>query len=212
MSRSTMSRGLGLWSVVGLSEEAEVERKLKRASQLLLLQRHRSPGVKGWELKRALGRDYVKIVEVLRSRLAGLGLDVKVVYEGSVKGEEASSEDADRARFFVVLKGPLSHSDVVSSGWRIDDVAVLAAAIAYINSKQGKAPRKQVEELLREKFPRWKVDVNLTRFIRRGYLLEGEGGDEEGMLYIGWRTRAEIDQKTLMNLILAASTRQEVQK
>lgn len=207
-----MSRGLGLWSVAGLSEEAEVERKLKRASQLLLLQRHRSPGVKGWELKRALGRDYVKIVEVLRSRLAELGLDVKVVYEGSVKGEEASVEDADRARFFVVLKGPLSHSDVVSSGWRIDDVAVLAAAIAYINSKQGKAPRKQVEELLREKFPRWKVDVNLTRFIRRGYLLEGEGGDEEGMLYIGWRTRAEIDQKTLMNLILAASTRQEVQK
>lgn len=207
-----MSRGLGLWSVAGLSEEAEVERKLKRASQLLLLQRHRSPGVKGWELKRALGRDYVKIVEVLRSRLAELGLDVKVVYEGSVKGEEASGEDADRARFFVVLKGPLSHSDVVSSGWRIDDVAVLAAAIAHINSKQGKAPRKQVEELLREKFPRWKVDVNLTRFIRRGYLLEGEGGDEEGMLYIGWRTRAEIDQKTLMNLILAASTRQEVQK
>lgn len=192
---------------MGLSDEAEVQRKVRKASQLLLLQRHRSPGVKGWELKRALGREYVKIVGVLRSELDRLGLDLKVVHEGSVKKiEELSGEDPDRARFFVVMKGPLSQSDMVSSGWRIDDVAVLAATVAYINSKQGKAPRRQVEELLREKFPRWKVDMNLDRFIRRGYLLESDD-----VLYIGWRTRAEIDQKTLTNLLLATPTRQNSQ-
>ncbi|MFQ6134793.1 MAG: hypothetical protein ACE5KU_03125 [Nitrososphaerales archaeon] len=191
-----------------MSDEAEVQRKLKKASQLLMLQRHRSPGVKGWELRRALGKEYLKIIDVLRTELGRLGLEVKVVYEGSVKkAEEASSEATDRARFFVVMKGPLSRSEMVSSGWRIDDVAVLAATIAYINSRQGKAPRRQVEELLREKFPRWKVDMNLDRFVRRGYLLEGE----DDMLYIGWRTRAEIDQKTLTNLILATPTGQDSQ-
>jgi hypothetical protein len=194
--------------VVRLSDEAEVQRKLKKASQLLLLQRHRSPGVKGWELKRALGKEYLKIIDVLRTELDRLGLEVKIVYDGSgKKAQEASSEDTDRARFFVVMKGPLSQSEMVSSGWRIDDVAVLAATIAYINSRQGKAPRKQVEDLLREKFPRWKVDMNLDRFVRRGYLLEGE----TDMLYIGWRTRAEIDQKTLTNLILATPTGQDSQ-
>ncbi|MEE9585624.1 MAG: hypothetical protein V3W09_01840 [Nitrososphaerales archaeon] len=194
--------------MVRLSDEAEVQRKLKKASQLLLLQRHRSPGVKGWELKRALGKEYLKIIDVLRTELDRLGLEVKIVYDGSgKKAQEASSEDTDRARFFVVMKGPLSQSEMVSSGWRIDDVAVLAATIAYINSRQGKAPRKQVEELLREKFPRWKVDMNLDRFVRRGYLLEGE----DDMLYIGWRTRAEIDQKTLTNLILATPTGQDSQ-
>ncbi len=194
--------------MVRLSDEAEVQRKLKKASQLLLLQRHRSPGVKGWELKRALGKEYLKIIDVLRSELDRLGLEVKIVYDGSgKKAQEASSEDTDRARFFVVMKGPLSQSEMVSSGWRIDDVAVLAATIAYINSRQGKAPRKQVEDLLREKFPRWKVDMNLDRFVRRGYLLESE----DDMLYIGWRTRAEIDQKTLTNLILATPTGQDSQ-
>jgi len=183
-----------------LTEEADIRRRLVKATQLLMLQRHRSPGVKGWELKRALGREYVKIVEVLNTELDRLGLEVKIVHEDSGRTDEASPEDMDRARFFVVMKGPLPPSELASSGWRIDDIAILAASIAYINSKRGKAPRKQVEELLREKFPRWKVDLNLDRFIRRGYLLEDEGG----ILYIGWKTRAEIDQKTIMSLILAS--------
>ncbi len=184
-----------------MSEDAaEVQHKLRRASQLLLLQRQRSPGVKGWELRRALGKEYIKILDVLKTEINGLGLDLKIIHNNTAKKvEEIPEEDLDKARFFVVMKGPLTHSELASSGWRIDDLAVLAAAIAYINSRRGKAPRKQVEELLREKFPRWKVDLNLDRFIRRGYLLE-----DEDMLFIGWRTRAEIDQKTLTTLILAA--------
>jgi hypothetical protein len=85
------------------------------------------------------------------------------------------------------------------SGWRIDDLAVLAASIALITSRQGRAPRSDIEQILREKFPKWRVDINLDRFIRIGYLSK----DEHDMLYIGWRSRAEIDQKTLMELLLA---------
>ena len=40
--------------------------------------------------------------------------------------------------------------------------------------------------------------ADIDRFIRRGYLEE----DDEGMLYVGWRTRAEVDQKALLGLLL----------
>ena len=88
------------------------------------------------------------------------------------------------------------------SGWRVDDVAALTVAIAYIISRQGKAPRNEVEEILREKFPKWRVDYNLNRFQRRGYLSQ----DDSGILYLNWRARAEVDQQTLLKLILAAKT------
>ena len=39
------------------AERALLERKVRKAFQTLLLQRGRNPGVKGWELKRHLGRD-----------------------------------------------------------------------------------------------------------------------------------------------------------
>jgi hypothetical protein len=65
-------------------------------------------------------------------------------------------------------------------------------------AKGGKAQLKEIERMLEEKFPRWRVEATLDRFIRRGYLSE----DEEGLLYIGWRARAEVDQKTLLGLLL----------
>ncbi len=84
-------------------------------------------------------------------------------------------------------------------GWRIDDIAGLATAISYIIAKKGKAPRKEVEELLRNKLPGWRVDINLNSYIRSGYLAE----DEAKQLYLDWRTRAEIDQKALIDLLLS---------
>jgi len=181
-----------------LAEEAEVNRKVRRASQILLLQRHRAPGVKGWELKKALGRDYMKTIDILNSQLDRLDLIVKIVYEEGTQIQEPTSQQLDRARFFIIMKKPPHKSDVISAGWRIDDLSVLAASIAYIISRRGKAPRRDVEELLKDKFPKWRVDLNLDRFVRRGYLIESED-----ILSIGWRTRAEIDQRTLLNLILA---------
>lgn len=180
-------------------KDVEISRKLKRASQLLFFQRHRKPGLRGWELKKALGKDFMSIINLLNSELDKLNLQVKVVLEDGEENDKPSEEQIDRARFFITIKNPLEVSDLMASGWRIDDVAALAATIALIISRQGKAPKKDVEQILREKFPKWRVDMNLDRFIRNGYISK----DENDILYIGWRARAEIDQKMLMNLLLA---------
>ncbi len=180
-------------------KEAEISRKLKRASQLLFFQRHRKPGLRGWELKKALGRDFMGIIDVLNSELDKLNLHVKAVFEDVEVKDKPSEEQLDRARFFITIKNPLTVSDIMASGWRIDDVAALAATMALITSRQGKTPRNDVEQILREKFPKWRVDMNLDRFIRNGYLSK----DENDILYVGWRARAEIDQKMLMELLLA---------
>ncbi|MBI4258679.1 MAG: hypothetical protein HY619_06970 [Thaumarchaeota archaeon] len=185
---------------VGLAEEAEIQRKIRRAAQLLLLQRPRSSGVKGWELKRSLGKDYVKIVDLLKQELDKLDLEVKIMAED---GE--SSEDYDKARFFVVMNRPPPLAELLTAGWRIDDLAILAATLAYTVSRHGKAPRKDVEQILRDKFPKWKIDLTLDRCVRLGYLIQSN----EDVLSIGWRTRAEIDQKALMNMLLSTPTGQQ---
>ena len=64
--------------------------------------------------------------------------------------------------------------DAKMMGWRIDDLAGLATAISYIISKKGKAPRDEVEDLLRSKLPGWRVEMNISRYIRSGYLGEDE--------------------------------------
>jgi hypothetical protein len=83
-------------------------------------------------------------------------------------------------------------------GWRIDDLAGLAITIAFIISKKGKASRKEVEDLLKDKLPGWKVGLNVDRYIRYGYLTQ----DENEQVYLDWRTRAEVDQKALIDMIL----------
>jgi hypothetical protein len=83
-------------------------------------------------------------------------------------------------------------------GWRIVDLAGLAVAISYIISKKGQAPRKGVEELLGEKIPGWKVGLNVDRYIRYGYLTQ----DDNQQLFLDWRTRAEVDQKALIDMLL----------
>ena len=184
-------------------EVAALDRKVRRAAKILFYKRHRQPGVKGWELKKALGRDYLRVVELLNQRLENLDLQVRIVYEAGNGSQERSEEENERARFYVTLKEPLSASDVILSGWRIDDVAALVVTVAHIISREGKAPRREVEALLREKFPGWKTDYNLNRFIRTGYL----GEDENDVLYLDWRSRAEIDEKLLLRLILGEETK-----
>jgi len=181
------------------AEEAALHaRKIRRAAQLIFFQRHRKPGVKGWELRRALGKDYMKIIDMLSIELDNLGFEVKIFFEeGEVKSP--TPDQLERARFLVTLKPPIPSPEAITAGWRIDDLAMLAAAVAYITSRQGKAPRREVERILREKFPAWRVDLNLERFIRRGYLAE----DEEGILALDWRARIEIDQKALVGLMLS---------
>jgi hypothetical protein len=173
------------------ADRALLERKVRKAFQVLVLQRGRNPGVKGWEMKRHLGRDYRKIVEVLSEDVSALGLEV---FE--VKGTDGTD---DSSRFLLRFKEPPTVSEAETSGIRIDDLAVLAATIAFINSKQGRAARREAEQFLREKFPKWRVEYSLDRYVKRGYLEQ----DDRTMLHVGWRTRAEVDEKTLMTMILS---------
>ncbi len=176
------------------------ERKVKKAAQLLFFRRHRNPGVKGWELKKALGDNYMDVIAVLNSALHRFGMEVKrISKEGEGEGEVEKSEGkekTERDRFIIVLKNHLIEK---ASGARIDDVAMLSATLAYIISKQGKVPRKTIEDFLADKFSKHRIYSALDRYIRQGYL-----GEDDKVLYIGWRTRAEVDRKSLLDLILSA--------
>ena len=182
-----------------LRRKALYLRKLKRATHLLFYRRHRRPGVKGWELRKRLGSDYPKVLGLLDTYLEKLDLQVKTVFEGEKSSEKPTLEQLDRARFFVTLRGGLSPKETKLSGWRIDDIAGLAMAVAFIISKRGKASRGEVEDLLRDKLPGWRVDINMDRYIRAGYLAQ----DDNRQLYLDWRTRAEVDEKALVDLLLA---------
>jgi len=182
-----------------LRKKALYLRKLKRATHLLFYRRHRKPGVKGWELRKRLGSDYPKVLGLLDTYLEKLDLQVKTVFEGEQPSEKPTLEQLDRARFFITLRGGLKPKETKLSGWRIDDIAGLAIAIAFIISKKGKTPRDDVEDLLRDKLPGWRVDINMDRYIRAGYLAQ----DENRQLYLDWRTRAEVDEKALVDLLLA---------
>ncbi len=178
-------------------DAAEARQKLAKAAQLLFFRHHMEPGAKRWELKKAIGRNYEEVLKMLDGELAMLGLEVKLVKEG----EEGSESD----RYFITFKGHPTLTETRTFGWRIDDMAMLTVAISYIVAKGGKAQLKEIERTLKEKFPKWRVEATIDRFIRRGYLSE----DETGLLYIGWRTRAEIDQKTLLGLLLGKEEKGE---
>jgi hypothetical protein len=183
---------------------AAYARKLKRAAQMLFFQRHRVPGLRGWELRKSLGKDYMKVVELLNFELGKLGLQVKVIPETSEteRPERLTDEELDRARFYITLGGSPTATETQLAGWRIDDLAVLAASLAYILARQGKAPKSEVEKLLKEKLPEWRVNLSLDRFIKMKYL----SLDENGVLRLDWRTRAEVDLKTLLELLLTEET------
>jgi len=175
--------------------------KVKRATHMLFFRRHQKPGVKGWELHKTLGADYPKVLDVLDDYLRNLDLQVKTVFEEE-KGLAAKPtlEEYDKARFYVTLRGDLTPKEAKMIGWRIDDLAGLAVTIGYIISKKGQALRKDVEDLLGEKLPGWKVGLNIERYIRYGYLTQ----DDNAQLYLDWRTRAEVDQKALIDMLLNA--------
>jgi len=190
-----------------LRRRALYARKLKRAAHLLFYKRHRKPGVKGWELRRSLGSDYPKVIRLLDNHLERLDLQVKTVFEEEKPAEKPTLTQLDKARFYITLRGTLTAKEAKLCGWRIDDIAGLAVTIMYIIAKKGRAPREEVEKLLRDKLPGWRVDINLDRYIRTGYLAE----DENSQLYLDWRTRAEVDQKALVDMLLGVEGRKPAQ-
>ncbi len=187
----------------GLSKKTYYTRKIKKATHLLFYTHHRKPGVKGWELKKKLGSDYPKVLKVLDRHLGKLDLEIKTVFDGREEApEKPTVEQLNRARFYITLRGELEPKESKMMGWRIDDIAGLAVSISLILSKKGRAPREEVEKVLRNKLPDWQVKRNIERYIRYGYLDE----DENKQLYLDWRTRAEIDRKALVNLLLGSET------
>ena len=188
-----------------MRKKAYYARQIKRATHLLFYRHHRKPGVKGWELRRKLGSDYPRVLQVLDRHLEKLDLQVKTVFDGEKPSGKPTLEQLNKARFYITLRGELTPKETKMMGWRIDDIAGLATSICYIISKKGKAPREEVEELLREKLPGWRVSTNIERYIRSGYLAE----DENKQLYLDWRTRAEIDQKALVDLLLGTESKED---
>jgi len=182
--------------------------KVKHATHMLFFKRHMKPGVKGWELHKSLGADYPKVLDVLDDYLKNLDLQVKIVFEEGEKphGEKPTVDELDKARFYATLRGDLTPKEAKMIGWRVDDLAGLAVTVSYIISKRGQASRKDVEDLLAEKLPGWKVGLNLDRYIRYGYLTE----DENGQVYLDWRTRAEVDQKALIDTLLSVEKQSQL--
>lgn len=164
----------------------EIREKIGRAAQLILFKRHREPGAKSWELKRTLGKKYPEIVDMLDEEMQKIGLKIKEIEEGEDKP----------SRYYATMKGNPKISDR-TFGWRIDDMASLTVILSYIQSKRGKAPVDEVKDLLSEKLPKWRIERNINRFIKMGYISE-----DDGILYTDWRTRAEIDQKEMLQQLL----------
>jgi len=184
-------------------------RKIKEAVHLLFFKRHRIPGAKGWELKQDLGSEFPEVLEALDTYLRDLDLKVTRVFEESgLEYGEPTREQLTEARYYITLRGTMPLKTAKTSGWRIDDIAGLAVAVAYLISKQGRTPRADVEKILAEKIPGWRVDANVDRYIRDGYL----GEDDKGNLYLDWRSRAEIDQKQLVALILGFGRQSQTEK
>jgi len=182
--------------------ERAYSRKVKDAVHILFFTHHRLPGVRGWELRQELGPDWLQVVEVLDEQLKPLDLRVTRVLDDPDIIEPTTSQLAD-ARFYVTMRGTIDQKTAKSIGWRIDDIAGLAVTIAYIISKQGKASRGDVEKILSDKLPGWRVKMNIDKYIEQGYL----GQDDRGTLHMGWRSRAEIDQKQLVDLVVGFGRR-----
>ncbi len=184
--------------------QQQYKRKLKDAVHLLFFTHHKLPGVRGWELRKELGSEWQNVLEVLDKQLQPLDLKVTQVLEEPDIVEPTSAQ-LQEARFYITMRGTVDQKTAKTIGWRIDDIAGLAVSVAYIISKQGKAPRQDVEKVLQEKLPGWRVKLNIDRYINQGYL----GEDEQGILFLDWRSRAEVDSKKLVDLVVSYGKKEQ---
>ncbi|MEN3047179.1 MAG: hypothetical protein ABDH63_00120 [Candidatus Caldarchaeales archaeon] len=182
-------------------ELTKLERKVALAVAMMLTAGHRQPGVRGWELRRRLGKNYQRVLEAADARLRRVGLRIRAV-------PEEGSDDPDRVRYYVVVAEPLSLYDLGTMGYSIDEVAILAVTLAYLFANNERAPYKQVVEILEAKYPKWRVESVLERLVRRGYLVR----TEDDTLVVGWRSEVEVDRHELMRAIAALSSPESAQR
>ncbi len=182
--------------------------RVKRAAHLLFFKRGRVPGARSWELKTGLGKEYLKVLTQLDESLKDLDLEVKKVESQVLSDYKPGPDGEQESRYFVRLKGTLTPKEARMTGWRIDNLAALAACLSLIVSKQGKSERKELEEVIGQKVGRWRALTLTDAFLRSGYLEE----DEEGLVKLGWRTRAELDLESLMMLIAESKPKGVIDK
>src|SRR6266568_2275127 len=188
------------------SEETFYSEKIKRAAHLLFFKRGKIPGARAWELRTGLRKGYSQVISQLDESLKDLDLEVKRVEVDALSDIKPHGDGEEDYRYFVRLKGTLTPKEARMTGWRIDNLAALAACMSLIVSKQGKSERKELEQIIGEKVGRWRALTLTDAFLRSGYLEE----DEEGLMKIGWRTRAELDLESLMMLIAESKPKQSV--
>ena len=188
------------------SEETFYSEKIKRAAHLLFFKRGRIPGARAWELRTGLGKGYSQVISQLDESLKDLDLEVKRVEVDALSDIKPHGDGEEDYRYFVRLKGTLTPKEARMTGWRIDNLAALAACLSAVVSKQGKCERKELEELIGHKAGRWRSLTLMDTFLRTGYLEE----DEEGLMKLGWRTRAEMDLQSLMLLVAESKPQSEV--
>ncbi|HZY95396.1 MAG TPA: hypothetical protein VFE98_11175 [Candidatus Bathyarchaeia archaeon] len=185
-------------------EESYYSDRIKRAAHMLFFKHGRIPGSRSWELKTGLGKEYLRVLSQLDEQLKDLDLEVKKVQGQIVSDYKPSVDSEDESRYFVRLRGTLAPREARMTGWRLDNLAALAASLSLVVSKQGKTERKDVEEAIGHKVGRWKALTLMDAFLRSGYLEE----DEDGLVKLGWRTKAEIDLQSLMMLIAESKPKQ----
>jgi len=176
-------------------KKRQLEGKVKTALRLMFFRSRSKPGISGNELKKLVGSDLSQVLIELDKRLEPLGLKVKGVLEDGRKVDLTSNENLEKAWFGIVLREKLGVNEIRTSGWRIDDLAVLTISILYILSMRGKAPRKNIVDLLKDKIPEWRIKYCLEKFRRMGYFVE-----ENGVLRLGWRTFMEVDLEQLARM------------
>ena len=79
---------------------------------MLFYQRHKKLGVKGWELRKTIGSDYPQVLSILNTYLKPLDLKVKTLFEKEKYIEKPTSQQLDRARFFITLRGELKAKEI----------------------------------------------------------------------------------------------------
>jgi hypothetical protein len=176
-------------------EEDEIRKKGLRALRLLMLDTSVQPGMKGWELKRRLGKGYTDALKIATMEADRIGLKIVTV------PDEEFPEEIDRARYVLQTKEPLTDPDY--GGWlRIEEAAALAILIIELSIRGGVIQRDTSEKVLNKKLPIWRIKQILEKLKRLGYLTE-----EGALIRKGWRAEVEIDEPGfLRDLVNASST------
>ncbi len=178
--------------------KATLFEKMKKAMLLLLIQRKSIPGASGYELKKNIGKKYLYVINLLDKELESYGLKVKISLPEDVKDpSNPSEEEYDRAHFYIIPREPIL-AYRIKGPFNIEELGSLAACIIMSMAKAGNLNIKELEEMLESKISKFKVKRYIEKFRKLGYLRISE----EGIVSLGWRTRAEIDLENLSKLLV----------